>query len=184
MSEQKLFRETTDYQSRMDDGLRVNRAEEPKQEQARAASPDQQKHTPGPWRVVDLRHQQRGQILIMNPLVDVANVLARNPDAEANARLIAAAPDLRAALERTEQERDKQAAEADRYCSLYVDLLAALKAIEQSTREDERGEQWTIRAFLNNHGVFNGDISSSRRLVAEACKLAIAKADPPVAIPS
>ena len=49
-------------------------------------------------------------------------------------------------------------------------LREALAAIQQSTRDDEKGEQWTIRNFLNKHGVFNDDISGSRRLVAEACR--------------
>jgi hypothetical protein len=55
--------------------------------------------TPGPWKIVDKRHQKNGQILIMGGYFDVANVLARNECADANARLIAAAPDLLAACE-------------------------------------------------------------------------------------
>jgi len=56
----------------------------------------------------------------------------------------------------------------------------ALKAILQATRADARGEQWTIRAYLDKRGVFNGDISSTRRLVAEVCKLALSETRPPV----
>lgn len=60
-------------------------------------------HTPGPWRVVPSGHQQEFTHWIERPAtteVDrlmVAGVLNTN-DAEANARLIAAAPDLLAAL--------------------------------------------------------------------------------------
>jgi len=61
----------------------------------------------------------------------------------------------------TEAERAQQA------------LRAALDAILASTREDAKGEQWTIRKYLDERGVFNSDISSSRRLVAEACQLAL-----------
>lgn len=52
-------------------------------------------------------------------------------------------------------------------------IREVLTAILQSTREDEQGEQWTIRAYLDKHGLFNGDISSSRRLVATACQHAL-----------
>jgi len=52
-------------------------------------------------------------------------------------------------------------------------LREALTAIEQSTREDERGEHWTIRAYLDKHGIFHGDIGTSRRLVVEACKVGL-----------
>ena len=49
----------------------------------------------------------------------------------------------------------------------------ALRAILQSVRGDEKGEYWTIRAFLDKHGVFNGDIQSGKRLVEKACELAL-----------
>jgi hypothetical protein len=60
-------------------------------------------HTPGPWKVVDLRHQQRGkfQIVAATHSRHVANVLllgaADDPltmDPRKDALLIAAAPDL------------------------------------------------------------------------------------------
>jgi len=50
------------------------------------------------------------------------------------------------------------------------ELLAALEAIYTSTREDAKGEQHTIRAYLDARGVFNDDISGSRRLVALAAE--------------
>jgi hypothetical protein len=52
-------------------------------------------------------------------------------------------------------------------------LREALTAIEQSTREDERGEHWTIRAYLDKHGIFHDNIGTSRRLVVEACKVGL-----------
>jgi len=62
------------------------------------------KHTPGPWRVVDLRHQQRGKFQILGATHrHVANVLllgvADPPttDPRLDAILIAAAPELLAA---------------------------------------------------------------------------------------
>jgi hypothetical protein len=62
------------------------------------------KHTPGPWKAVDCRHQFNGQIRIWKDALPtepmIANVLAKNPNAEANARLIAAAPELLEALEK------------------------------------------------------------------------------------
>src|SRR6187551_3827921 len=51
-------------------------------------------------------------------------------------------------------------------------LEEALAAIHTSTREDEKGQQWEIRKYLDAHGVCNDDIAGSRRLVAEACKVA------------
>lgn len=73
------------------------------------------KHTPGPWRLIDLRHQQNGKIKVVGGGIarspthggpvgidrDIANVLVRitmpgepNDMPMANALLIAAAPDL------------------------------------------------------------------------------------------
>ena len=49
----------------------------------------------------------------------------------------------------------------------------ALQAILRSIRGDEKGEYWTIRAFLDKHGMFNGDIQSGKRLVEKACELAL-----------
>lgn len=64
------------------------------------------RHTPGPWRIVDLRHQKNGKIKIFGDTVDIANVLVRPlykmPGsindalrmALDNALLIAASPEL------------------------------------------------------------------------------------------
>lgn len=50
-----------------------------------------------PWRAVDLRHQQRGNIRIVAdaaPFHTIANVLASGDNAAADARLIATAPEM------------------------------------------------------------------------------------------
>lgn len=52
------------------------------------------------------------------------------------------------------------------------ELLSAVWAILQSTRGDSKGEQWTIRRWLNDRGVFNDDIQGSKRLVEAVCKFA------------
>lgn len=62
------------------------------------------KHTQGPFRIIDLRHQKNGQLRIISeayPLEgtnEIANVIARNVNAEANARLFSAAPELLEAI--------------------------------------------------------------------------------------
>ncbi|MBX6770858.1 MAG: hypothetical protein IRY83_03980 [Chloroflexi bacterium] len=65
--------------------------------------PTQPGWAPGPWTAVDLRSQKNGQIRIDSYrdgyYEHVANVLARSRHAEGNARLIAAAPELRELLE-------------------------------------------------------------------------------------
>jgi hypothetical protein len=50
-----------------------------------------------------------------------------------------------------------------------AEALSALKVIYTSTRGDEKGEQWTIRKWLNKRGVFNDDIAGSKRLVEAVC---------------
>lgn len=75
-------------------------------EQTQDALPMKTKHTPGPWRIEDKR--SRGRTLISGDgwmrLCDVYTVMegCREPCPEgvANARLIAAAPDLLAALQK------------------------------------------------------------------------------------
>jgi len=57
-------------------------------------------HTPGPWEIVDFRGWPQGQLSIQAGPMYVANVFAKHPNCNANARLIAAAPDLLAAAER------------------------------------------------------------------------------------
>lgn len=59
-------------------------------------------HTPGPWSVAD--HDSNGQRIVRNEHIEICTcwhhcVVAIEQEMEANARLIAAAPDLLAALE-------------------------------------------------------------------------------------
>lgn len=57
------------------------------------------KHTPGPWEVGPQHH---GQVAVwQSDFPAVVATCGRQDDAEANARLIAAAPDLLAALKET-----------------------------------------------------------------------------------
>lgn len=97
-------------------------------------------HTPGPWRVADLRHQQNGQLRIHNSGCASANALARNSQAESNARLIAAAPDLLALL----QEADDllpRVSEDDPIASALADWMRkARAAIARATAEQAKGE--------------------------------------------
>jgi hypothetical protein len=58
-------------------------------------------------RIVDLRHQQKGQIRITSDVGDVANVLQRNPHAARYARLFSAAPELLDALRNLLAECDR-----------------------------------------------------------------------------
>jgi hypothetical protein len=53
-------------------------------------------------------------------------------------------------------------------------LREALKAIYTAARGDEKSECWTIRQWLDAHDVFNGDLQGAERLIAEACKAALA----------
>lgn len=55
------------------------------------------------------------------------------------------------------------------------ELVDALKAIYTSTREDAKGQQHTIRAYLDARDVFNDDVQGSRRLVALAAAYALAR---------
>lgn len=59
------------------------------------------------------------------------------------------------------------------------ELLELVRAILKSTREDALGEQWTIRAFLEQRGVYTGNMQGSRRLVAEACEHVLERRSPP-----
>lgn len=65
-------------------------------------------HTPGPWKMNDLRHQRAGKIKIEHDCAvsgqygltsHVANVMSRSECADGNANLIAAAPELLEACE-------------------------------------------------------------------------------------
>jgi hypothetical protein len=52
-------------------------------------------------------------------------------------------------------------------------LRELVKVIHKTVRGDEKSECWTIRKWLDKHDSFNGDISSSERLIEQACKLAL-----------
>jgi hypothetical protein len=92
------------------------------------------KHTPGPWSVGPTHHESEGKswlfyshqthILAPNGLTDLAIVEAGEEEGQANARLIAAAPDLLAACQ------DIEIALADtKFASspLYKQMLAAIE---------------------------------------------------------
>lgn len=53
------------------------------------------------------------------------------------------------------------------------ELTELVRAIHRATRDDEISECWTIRAFLEQRGVYDGNLTGSRRLVAEACRLVL-----------
>ena len=60
-------------------------------------------HTPGPWVVVDYCYIVAATEIDNNDLINpIASVRVTHPDCEANCALIAAAPDLLAALESVE----------------------------------------------------------------------------------
>lgn len=64
---------------------------------------DTQQHTPGPWYCADLMHDGRSVVVIQSASINednyVGEVDVEDAQGEANARLIAAAPDLLDALE-------------------------------------------------------------------------------------
>lgn len=70
-------------------------------------------------------------------------------------------------------EADRPATERERAEQIAAELKELVRAILQSTRDDEKSEQWTIRRFLEHRGVYDGNISGSRRLVALACQNAL-----------
>jgi hypothetical protein len=51
---------------------------------------------------------------------------------------------------------------------------SGLQAIYTTARGDEKGECWTLRRWLDAHGLFNDDIQSPLRLIEEACKALLA----------
>lgn len=65
-------------------------------------NPTKSTHTPGPWAVqrdyVSAEHQVIKGYLIYNDVLCVARLSTVNPCAEANARLIAAAPEMLASI--------------------------------------------------------------------------------------
>jgi len=52
----------------------------------------------------------------------------------------------------------------------YFAMRAAVEAIYTAVRDDEKGEYWTLRKYLDDHGIFNGDLARSERLIAAACR--------------
>lgn len=57
----------------------------------------------------------------------------------------------------------------------YFDLMRALQVIYATARTDEKGEYWTIRKYLDDYGVYHGNLSSLERLIEEVCKLVFHK---------
>ncbi len=55
------------------------------------------------------------------------------------------------------------------------ELLSALKVIHTAVRGDEKSESWSIRKWLDERSVFNGDINGRQALVEAVCVFAIAK---------
>lgn len=81
----------------------------------------QTKHTPGPWQVQTFR-TRAGHFICTSPAgPDIAVVKGNNLESEANARLIAAAPET--------------AAERDRLKEINVRLLAILKQVVADYKE-------------------------------------------------
>lgn len=80
----------------------------------------ERKHTPGPWYVVDCRHQKQGQLKIKSARGQhIANVLRTGPNPQADASLIAAAPDLLEKLQRLVEDLDSLIASSDGVAGLH-----------------------------------------------------------------
>lgn len=70
-----------------------------------------------------------------------------------------------------------QSEEKETIASLRARLLTleqTLRVIQQAMRGDEQAQCWTIRKWLDERDIFNGDIQGRDRLVYEACKAALA----------
>jgi hypothetical protein len=52
-------------------------------------------------------------------------------------------------------------------------LKRALEVIYTMCRTDEKGEYWAIRKFLNDHDIYNENLSTPERLIEEVCKLVL-----------
>lgn len=102
------------------------------------------KHTPGPWRLGEIRDDQididakrHGALARVAWLMDEDKLLGKNsPEQEANARLIAAAPELLEALEDLECEAS---AELDPTTSLNIAIECARAAIAKATAAESGG---------------------------------------------
>ena len=53
------------------------------------------------------------------------------------------------------------------------ELRTALRAIYTAVRGDEKSEYWTLRKYLDKHGVFNDDLQDGDRLIEVVCRLAL-----------
>jgi len=58
-------------------------------------------------------------------------------------------------------------------------LTEVVQVVLKSVRDDEHGEQWTIRAYLDKCGIYHENMSGSRRLVREACERALTAHEEP-----
>lgn len=70
------------------------------------------KHTPGPWRAVECSDGARHVATRRGNVIAHISAFALDGDRSGNARLIAAAPDLLAALEKEQEWRERDAAGA------------------------------------------------------------------------
>ena len=48
-------------------------------------------------------------------------------------------------------------------------LTEALRVIQQAVRGDEKEEWWSLRAWLDERGIFNDDLGKSERLIESVC---------------
>jgi hypothetical protein len=95
----------------------------------------EQKFTPGPWRyeLTDSMEDDEDAFVVMSDECDIAEVVSPGDTAEANARLIAAAPDLLAACKEAyarlgDRYRDpshEQFAAENRRWNAMIDAIAA-----------------------------------------------------------
>ena len=89
-------------------------------------------HTPGPWTLHEWRAyegEKEAQYVITAQGVNIARPLQYEPDSYANARLIAAAPDLLAACANALVDLDSQAAiDSYEYGETYTATRAQLRA--------------------------------------------------------
>jgi hypothetical protein len=91
-------------------------------------------HTPGPWHLAEIPNHPVFVMAGLQSICEIAHpgdFTAPSPDMEANARLIAAAPDLLAALERLVDAVDRNAVRQEDW----PELRQAYEAIRQSRGE-------------------------------------------------
>ena len=85
-------------------------------------------HTPGPWAIYSLTVSGETTVWVRCDSRVIADLVTDGPSVEADARLIAAAPDLLAALKALHHQCDYMGAPAD-----HPDMLAAAAAIAKAT---------------------------------------------------